>query len=128
MVNALDILPVEAGAFHVMDPGYVDFARLYAMHQAGAFFVTRAKRGMDARRVYSSPTQRDTVRSFDVWLAPGTNLEAFAGCGNNDDLFSGDLSDFLSIVDGCDSLIAECRQSDPALLAYLSDRAALLRV
>ena len=30
------------------------------MHQAGAFFVTRAKRGMDARRVYSSPTQRDT--------------------------------------------------------------------
>jgi hypothetical protein len=56
----LDILPVEAGAFYVMDRGYVDFARLYAMHQAGAFFVTRAKRGMDARRVYSSPTQRDT--------------------------------------------------------------------
>ena len=59
-VNVLDILPVEAGAFYVMDRGYVDFARLYAMHQAGAFFVTRAKRGMDARRVYSSPTQRDT--------------------------------------------------------------------
>jgi hypothetical protein len=59
-VNVLDILPVEAGAFYVMDRGYVDFARLYAMHQAGAFFVTRAKRGMDARRVYSAPTQRDT--------------------------------------------------------------------
>ena len=59
-VNVLDILPVEAGAFYVMDRGYVDFARLYAMHQVGAFFVTRAKRGMDARRVYSSPTQRDT--------------------------------------------------------------------
>ena len=59
-VNVLDILPVEAGAFYVMDRGYMDFARLYAMHQAGAFFVTRAKRGMDARRVYSSPTQRDT--------------------------------------------------------------------
>ncbi len=59
-VNVLDILPVEAGAFYVMDRGYVDFARLYAMHQAGAFFVTRAKIGMDARRVYSSPTQRDT--------------------------------------------------------------------
>ena len=58
-VNVLDLLPVEAGAFYVMDRGYVDFARLYAMHQAGAFFVTRAKRGMDARRVYSRPTQRD---------------------------------------------------------------------
>ncbi|HEV7376307.1 MAG TPA: IS4 family transposase [Pyrinomonadaceae bacterium] len=59
-VNVLDILPVEAGAFYVMDRGYVDFARLYAIHQAGAFFVTRAKQGMDARRVYSSATQRDT--------------------------------------------------------------------
>jgi hypothetical protein len=59
-VNVLDILPVEAGAFYVMDRGYVDFTRLYAMHQAGAFFVTRAKQGMDARRVYSSPTQRST--------------------------------------------------------------------
>ncbi len=57
-VNVLDILPVEAGAFYVMDRGYVDFARLYAMHQAGAFFVTRAKSGMDARRVYSAPTDR----------------------------------------------------------------------
>lgn len=59
-VNLLDILPVEAGAFYVMDRGYVDIARMYAMHQAGAFFVTRARRGMDARRVYSSATQRDT--------------------------------------------------------------------
>ena len=58
-VNVLDLLPVEAGAFYVMDRGYLDFARLYSMHQAGAFFVTRAKLGMDARRVYSSPTQRD---------------------------------------------------------------------
>ena len=57
-VNVLDILPIEAGAFYVMDRGYVDFTRLYAMHQAGAFFVIRAKQGMDARRVYSSPTQR----------------------------------------------------------------------
>jgi hypothetical protein len=59
-VNVLDILPLEAGAFYVMDRGYVDFTRLYAMHQAGAYFVTRAKQGMDARRVYSSPTQRST--------------------------------------------------------------------
>ncbi len=57
-VNVLDILPVEAGAFYVMDRGYVDFERLYAMHQAGAFFVTRAKAGMDARRVYSHAADR----------------------------------------------------------------------
>ena len=57
-VNVLDILPVEAGAFYVMDRGYVDFARLYTMHQAGAFFVTRAKKGMDARRVYSALSDR----------------------------------------------------------------------
>ena len=57
-VNVLDLLPVEAGSFYVMDRGYVDFERLYAIHQAGAFFVTRAKKGMDARRVYSAPTDR----------------------------------------------------------------------
>jgi hypothetical protein len=59
-VNVLDIMPVEAGSFYVMDRGYLDFARLYRLHQAGAFFVTRAKRGMNARRVYSSPTDRAT--------------------------------------------------------------------
>jgi hypothetical protein len=57
-VNVLDILLVEAGSFYIMDRGYLDFARLYAMHQAGAFFVTRAKEGMDARRVYSHPADR----------------------------------------------------------------------
>jgi hypothetical protein len=59
-VKVLDILPVEAGAFYVMDRGYVDFDRLFKIHQAGAFFVTRAKRGMDAGRVYSSKTDRST--------------------------------------------------------------------
>jgi hypothetical protein len=57
-VKVLDILPIEAGAFYVMDRGYLDFAKLYQMHQAGAFFVTRAKRGMNARRVYSAKTDR----------------------------------------------------------------------
>ena len=59
-VNVLDMLSFEAGAFYVMDRGYVDFARLYTLHQAGAFFVTRAKSPMDARRVYSAPTDRST--------------------------------------------------------------------
>ena len=59
-VNVLDMLAFEAGAFYIMDRGYLDFARLYALHQAGSFFVTRAKRGMDARRLYSMPTDRSS--------------------------------------------------------------------
>ena len=57
-VNALDLLVAEPGAIYVMDRGYVDFARLHALHQAGAFFVTRAKSNMDAKRIYSSPSDR----------------------------------------------------------------------
>ncbi len=59
-VNVLDMLAFEPGAFYVMDRGYVDFTRLYALHQAGAFFVTRAKSPMDARRVYSAAVDRTT--------------------------------------------------------------------
>ena len=68
-VNVLDILPIEAGAFYVMDRGYLDFARRYKLHQAGAFFVTRAKRGMDARRVYSAATDRTTGVICDQMIA-----------------------------------------------------------
>ena len=58
--RVLDMLVMEAGAFYVMDRGYLDYARLFAVHQAGAFFVTRAKSCLDARRVYSAPTDRGT--------------------------------------------------------------------
>jgi Transposase DDE domain/Domain of unknown function (DUF4372) len=46
-LQALDQISPEAGAFYVMDKGYVDFARLHRLHCTGAFFVTRAKRNMD---------------------------------------------------------------------------------
>ena len=59
-VNVLDFLPIEAGAFYVMDRGYLDFRRLHQMQCAGAFFVTRAKHNMNARRVYSQRTDRAT--------------------------------------------------------------------
>ncbi len=68
-VNVLDLLPVEAGAFYVMDRGYLDFGRLFTVHQAGAFFVTRAKRGMNARRVYSAKTDRTTGVMCDQRIA-----------------------------------------------------------
>jgi hypothetical protein len=57
--HALDLLIPEAGAFYVMDRFYVDFARLYILHLAGAFFVTRAKANFKAHRVYSDATNRD---------------------------------------------------------------------
>lgn len=52
-VNTLDFVPVEAGAFYIMDRGYLDFARLYSITQRAAFFVIRAKSNLKCRRVYS---------------------------------------------------------------------------
>jgi len=68
-VNVLDILPVQAGAFYIMDRGYVDFTRLYAMHQTGAFFVTRTKSNFDARRVYSAKVEKATGVVCDQTMA-----------------------------------------------------------
>jgi transposase len=59
-VKTLDILPLEAGAFYVMDRGYLDFARLYAITQHSAFFVIRAKSNLKCRRVYSHQIDRNT--------------------------------------------------------------------
>jgi transposase len=67
-VNILDQLIPEAGTFYVMDRGYIDFARLYRFHQAGSFFVTRAKKNMDAQRRYSHPVDRTTGVIFDQTL------------------------------------------------------------
>jgi len=59
-VNALDLVPLESGAFYVMDRGYTDFARLHSITQASAFFVIRAKSNLKHRRVYSHPVDRNT--------------------------------------------------------------------
>ena len=59
-VNILDYLVPEAGAFYVMDRGYVDFKRLAKLDDAGSFFVTRAKSNMKAKRRYSRPVDRTT--------------------------------------------------------------------
>ncbi len=68
-VNVLDLLVPEPGAYYVMDRGYVDFQRLYTLHQAGAFFVTRAKSNLDAHRLYSAPTDRATGILCDQTIA-----------------------------------------------------------
>jgi hypothetical protein len=52
-VNALDVISFEANSFYIMDRGYVDYKRLYKIHQCDAFFITRTKSNMDYRRLYS---------------------------------------------------------------------------
>jgi transposase len=68
-VHALDLLLPEPGAIYVMDRGYVDFARLHALHRMGAFFVTRTKSNMKAHRVYSAPVDRATGIICDQSIA-----------------------------------------------------------
>ena len=59
-VNVLDLLVPEPGAFYVMDRGYIDFERLHRLHDAGSYFVTRAKSNLKAVRRYSHPVDRST--------------------------------------------------------------------
>jgi hypothetical protein len=59
-VNVLELLIPEAGAYYVMDRGYLDFARFYALDQSGAFFVTRARRDLNLRRTASRAIDRST--------------------------------------------------------------------
>ncbi len=59
-VNLLDQLLLEVGAFYLMDRGYVDFARLYVFTQAGAFFITRAKKNLQFYLRTSRPVDRST--------------------------------------------------------------------
>ena len=66
-VRMLDHLPIEKDAFYAMDRGYVDFARLYAIHQQGAFFVVRAKDNLKCKRLYSNPKDKETgVRADQI--------------------------------------------------------------
>jgi len=65
-VNVMDHIVVEPGAIYVMDKGYVDYFRFYTIiHEQRAFFVTRAKDNMAARRVYSRKVDRTTGLKYD---------------------------------------------------------------
>jgi hypothetical protein len=59
-VNILDVLLPEIGAIYIMDRGYLDFERLFALHQARAFFIIRAKSNTDTRRLYSMTVDKST--------------------------------------------------------------------
>ena len=64
-VNALDLITPEPGSFMIMDRGFLDFARLYRLTQAGAFFVIRPKSNTAFRRIYSRPVDKETGLRFD---------------------------------------------------------------
>ncbi len=71
-VNVLDHLPIEPGAFYMMDRGYIDFARLYRITQQLAFFVTRAKRNIDSSRRESRAVDKSTgLRSDQTIVLQG---------------------------------------------------------
>lgn len=60
-VNILDDLIIEPGAYYLLDRGYLDFGRLFAIHQAQAFFITRAKSNTKFKRRYSQPVDRENT-------------------------------------------------------------------
>ena len=64
-VNVLAELAFEPGALYVMDRGYVDFAQFHRIHQAPAFFLTRAKRNLKFRRRTSAPADKNAGVRFD---------------------------------------------------------------
>jgi hypothetical protein len=78
-VGILDEIDLEPGAFYVMDRGYVDFARLYRFVLAGAFFVTRAKAGLQINRLESRPVEESTGVRADqtVWLALDKSIQHY---------------------------------------------------
>jgi hypothetical protein len=72
-VRVLDELPIERGAFYVMDKAYIDFSRLYRMHRQAAFFVTRHRKDHRFTRQESRPVEKTTgVRSDQTIRLSGT--------------------------------------------------------
>ena len=68
-VNVLDHLIPEPGAIYVMDRAYLDFKRLYQLHQSSAIFVTRSKANTGLRRIYSHQVDRSTGVKLDQTVA-----------------------------------------------------------
>lgn len=77
-VNLLDALVPEPGAIYVLDRGYLDFARLYLLHQLRAIFVIRAKKPLNCRRLYSRPVDRSTGLRCDQVIRLGRFYSAKA--------------------------------------------------
>lgn len=59
-VNFLDIVTIQPDSFYILDKGYVDFERLYRIHKSNAFFITRAKKGLAFKRIYSATVDKES--------------------------------------------------------------------
>ena len=68
-VNILDEIPLQSGAYYILDRGYLDYRRLHRIHSFGAFFVTRAKSNLDASRIYSYPVDKQAGILADQSIA-----------------------------------------------------------
>jgi transposase len=68
-VRILDEMPVQKDAVYTMDRGYIDYARLYAIHKQDAFFVIRAKDNLKFQRLYSLPKDKETGIRADQVIA-----------------------------------------------------------
>ena len=75
-VNVLDHLVPMPGAYYVMDRGYLDFERLYVLHQAKSFFVTRSKRNFNFSRRYSHEVDKSTGVQCDQTVVLETYYSA----------------------------------------------------
>lgn len=64
-VNVLDMITIIADSFYILDRGYIDFARLFQVHKAGAYFITRAKKNLDFERMYSAKVDKATGLKCD---------------------------------------------------------------
>ena len=71
-VKILDELSLESSAIYIMDRGYLDFKRLYAIHKTPAFFVTRAKKNTKFRKLSSRPTKKSTgIKADQIGVLTG---------------------------------------------------------
>jgi len=68
-VRILDDLPIEPASFYILDRGYLDFSRLYTLHENRAFFVIRSKSNIRSRRLYSRPVDKTTDLISDQTIA-----------------------------------------------------------
>lgn len=68
-VRILDVLPIEPGSFYILDRGYLDYSRLYTLHQGRAFFVTRAKSNLQSRRLRSRAVDKTMDLTSDQTIA-----------------------------------------------------------
>jgi len=77
-VRGLDVVPIQPGAYYIMDRGYLDFARLYRLKQSLGFFITRAKKNLKFARRYSHPVDKSTgLRCDQTIVLTGTNTSEY---------------------------------------------------